>query len=646
MREFASRPLTPDALFDLSTVHDARFAPSGDKAAILLSHVDRGAGRECFELRLHHLDTGEFCRLSAPERCLFPRWSPNGNALAFFGGDAGEARLHVTQADGSDSRPITPSRQIVRGAPCWSPDGASIAYCVIQPVNRHGRRLSRPRVRSGGLGPIDELAPSIHIWDAEENSSRVLELGNLVAMDPQFSPCGQWLLVLGFDIGSPKPASGGLKPYLINLRDDSATPLLDDHWWVISAAWMPCGARIAFAGAHDSPITVPTMDLWAVNSDGSALSCRTEGQIGNVGSRLHHDMPTWDTSQNHVISVAGNDRVFATVVKHGTTEIWDVAMSGEIDCAVAASGPRSCLVMDTDVHSNRLLFATSDNFQPWSLRLLDCNSERSIDDLNSQTLAAWPKMSVQRLQFASADGLPLEGWVMRRTDRLGPQPLVMFVHGGPFLATGHIFRFDLWLLAANGYSVLFANFRGSAGYGKPFAQAIVGDWGAKGYPDHMAAADAAIAEGFADPNRLGVWGASHGGFATAWIVGHTDRFRAAVVESAATDFKTLYYSTDAPDLFEFDLGGRPDELPEVYRSASPLTYAHAAKTPTLLIHGEEDVRCRIGEAEQFFRALQDAGCTTELVTIQGMTHMGDSTGPLDARLAQNEALLDWFERFL
>jgi dipeptidyl aminopeptidase/acylaminoacyl peptidase len=222
----------------------------------------------------------------------------------------------------------------------------------------------------------------------------------------------------------------------------------------------------------------------------------------------------------------------------------------------------------------------------------------------------------------------------------------MFIHGGPFLATGHAFRFDFHLLAANGYSVLLANFRGSAGYGESFVHGIMNDWGARGFPDHMAAVDAAISRGLSDPARLGVWGPSHGGFATAWIVGHTTRFRAAVAESAVTNFSTLYYLCDAPDLFIRTLGGRPDEIPDVYRSRSPLTYAGRCRTPTLLLHGEEDLRCPIAEAEQFYRALHDVGCKTELVLIPGMSHMGDSTGPLSARVGQNEALLEWFERHL
>jgi len=235
---------------------------------------------------------------------------------------------------------------------------------------------------------------------------------------------------------------------------------------------------------------------------------------------------------------------------------------------------------------------------------------------------------------------------MARADALGPQPTVMFIHGGPFLASGYAFRFDLVMLAANGYAVLFSNFRGSFGYGLAHTRAIHGDWGTRGFPDHMGTVDEAVKRGFADANRLGVWGQSHGGFATCWIVGHTTRFKAAVAEASVTNFATTYYLCDIPEGFSSIIGGRPDEIPDVYRSRSPITYAHRCKTPTLMLHGADDLRCTLAEAEQFYRVLRDNGCTSEMVILKGCNHMGDAMGPLTARVGQNEALLDWFERYL
>jgi dipeptidyl aminopeptidase/acylaminoacyl peptidase len=403
-----------------------------------------------------------------------------------------------------------------------------------------------------------------------------------------------------------------------------------------------------FAGSFDSNLTIPTLGLWVVNRDGSTPDCRTENFIGNVGLRVHHDMPTWSTSQNNIIVASEGTAACVTVSRHGCGEIWRIALDGPCHCEPIVSGPRSCLVMDANAKASLLLYCVSDLNTPWDLYQSNWQGgeEKRLTNLNEAVLAGWPTLKVEHLQFASCDGLPLEGWFFTRADREGPQPTVMFIHGGPFLATGHAFRFDFHLLAGNGYSILLANFRGSSGYGEPFARAIMGDWGGRGFPDHMAAVDVAIVRGFSDGARLGVWGPSHGGFATCWIVGHTTRFRAAVAESAVTNFSTMYYLSDAPDLWSYDLGGSPHEIPDVYRSRSPLTYAWRARTPTLMLHGKEDLRCPMAEAEQFYRALLDVGCVAELVAIPGMNHLGDSTGPLAVRRAQNEALLDWFEQYL
>jgi len=426
------------------------------------------------------------------------------------------------------------------------------------------------------------------------------------------------------------------------------TEVLGEGWFIAASAWDPNAARIVVAGDRDSALIVPKTKLWVVNPDGSGLECRTLGETGNIGFRTHHDMPTWMTLQDNMLRVVEPGHAYATVLSYGAAEIHRIALDGPELSVPLVTGPRACLILDIARTNGDLIYAVSDLHSPWELHRADKDgrNEAAITALNADVLAGWPKLEVTHLQFEAEDGLALEGWHLARADRPGPQPTVMFIHGGPYIATGHAFRYDFHLLAANGYSVLTSNFRGSSGYGEPFMTAMIGDWGNAAYSDHMAAIDSAIAKGLADPDRLGVWGASHGGFATCWLTTHSDRFKAGVAEASATNFVSLYYLSDAPELFVKELGGRPDQLPDIYRARSPLTYAHQSTTPTLMLHGEADMRCPIAEAEQFFRALKDAGCASEFVRIADMDHMGDAMGPLPARVGQNEALLDWFERFL
>ena len=348
------------------------------------------------------------------------------------------------------------------------------------------------------------------------------------------------------------------------------------------------------------------------------------------------------------LTVLDHRSALVTVHRRGNTEIWQVSLTGAESAQKVLDGDRSCVLLDANRAANCALFLETELRLPTELSraTLDGFNEERLTQLNAQVLSHWPSLSVQAFQFDSADGMKIDAWFIAESGRGAPLATVLYIHGGPFGATGNAFRYDFLLLASQGYGVLFANFRGSTGYGDAFTRAIMGDWGARGFPDHMGAVDAAIERGFADPERLAVWGHSHGGFATCWIVGHTQRFRAAIAEAGFSNFATLYYLSDIPEIFCKDLGGRPHEIPDLYRSRSPISYAHRCTTPTMLLHGEEDLRCPISEAEQFHRVLCDVGCTTELFRIPHCSHSGDSTGPLSARRAQNEALLSWFGKHL
>jgi dipeptidyl aminopeptidase/acylaminoacyl peptidase len=649
MLEFNQRVLRPNDLFALQYVHDARLSPDGNRVAYVTSRTVEDTEEELFEISIEELPSGERYQIGH-RNAKSPRWSPDGKRLAFIGKDGSTHRLYIADTGSKAIRVMTPEDVQVQGPLAWSPDGAKIAYTLVTHRRREGlRRITKRVFRSEGIGTIDDLELSLRLLDTRSGGCSAIELGKGVttAIHPEFSPCGKRILFMGSDSALGFAWLGGLKVFTLELSDGRLTEVLGNSGSILTAIWSPCGERVVMAGNPQGKGTWPYAGVWVVNRDGSNLQCRTIGFVGNVGLRVHHDMPTWETSQNNFLLVPDASHAYATAVKGGCTEITRIALDGPINCEPVASGRRTCVIMDVNTRTSQLLFAASDLNSPWELHLshLKRNEEKRLTHLNDAVLSRWPAMKFEHLEYKSSDGMPLEGWYLSRADRTGPQPTVMWIHGGPMLSVGHCFRYDLYMLAANGYGVVFANYRGSSGYGEVFMDALLDDMGARGFPDHMATVDAAISKGLANPDRLGVWGASAGGFATCWIVGHTNRFRAAVAESSVTNWSTFYYLNDT-DVFVHELGGRPHEIPDLYRSRSPLTYAARCRTPTLMLHGEQDARCPIAEAEQFYRALHDAGCETEFVPIPNMKHMGDSDGPLAARRAQNEALLEWFERHL
>jgi len=633
-----SAPLEPSSLFDLRFLRDAQLSPDGKQIAYCVSETEAD---EHFGIWITSEVGGAERKIPFAGNAAVPRWSPAGDRLAF----AGNGRLHVLDlAAWEAGPPLTPADLLVQGAPSWAPEGGEIAVSLSRQNEPVGARsITGASFRVDGLGFTAGYEQHIHVTRVDRPETIQLTAGDTCCSQPAWSPCGGTIAFLMTDAAIPLAS---YSPRLMLMPRSGGEPreLLGKNWFITGLWWHANAQRIVVAGDRDSDLTVPSARLWTIAVDGGTADCRTLGSPGSVGMRIHHDMPSWDLTQSSIFSQLDERFAMVSLQVGGQVRICRVALAGETDVAEVVGGECSNLILGCSAAAGRLLFARTDLHAPPELHSadLDGGSERRLTRLNDAILAAWPKMDVEEIGFVGADGVAVESWYLKDANRTGPLPTVMFVHGGPFNSTGHAFRYDLVLLASRGLGVVFSNFRGSYGYSDQYSRSVMGDWGARAFPDHMGTVDAAIARGLADPERLGVWGASHGGFATAWLVGHTHRFKAAIAEAATTNFETAYYLSDAPEAFARDFGGKPSELPDVYRSRSPLTYAHRCRTPTMMLHGEEDYRCPISEAEQFYRALLDAGCETELRRIPGCSHMGDSAGPLSARRAQNEALVDWF----
>ncbi|MGG3923938.1 S9 family peptidase, partial [Geobacillus thermodenitrificans] len=252
--------------------------------------------------------------------------------------------------------------------------------------------------------------------------------------------------------------------------------------------------------------------------------------------------------------------------------------------------------------------------------------------------------------YQSTDGWDIQGWIMK-PPRLGDgekAPLVVEIHGGPHTMYGFTFFHEFQLLASSGYAVLFTNPRGSHGYGQSFVNAVRGDYGGMDYEDIMAGVDAAIKQfAFIDETRLGVTGGSYGGFMTNWIVGHTNRFRAAVTQRSISNWLSFAGVSDIGYFFtKWEVGCDVWEDAERLWHHSPLKYVKNVRTPLLILHSEHDYRCPIEQAEQLFIALKQLGQETKLVRFPDANHDLSRTGNPALRLERLHQIVGWFDHYL
>jgi dipeptidyl aminopeptidase/acylaminoacyl peptidase len=644
------RPFELKDLFRFQCAAEAALSPDGSQVVYSLLSIDAEKEEEHSALWLVSVANGESRRLTAgTARDSCPQWSPDGKTIAFLSTrEGGVAQIYLLPIAGGEAFPLTYLKQGLGGFPVWSPDGTLIAFTagpVDPPDLSKPYRLKRSSYRFDGFGYIDPLLQQLYIIPSAGGEAKQLTHSENQAGMPSWSPDGKEILFQsGFD-----PASHNFTPSLKICNLEGETRLLLSNEWGLfgNAVWLPDG-RIAFSAAPAGTQYGTKSDLWVMDREGKNITCRTGGLKVGVGGLLHDDFNApWMFSPTPILVGKDCKDAVIHVQAGGEVHLYRIDLDGAETWAPLASGERTCFPLSRV--GDQLLFGVSRLDDPTQLCLVnvDGSDEKQLTSLNKDLHETidWP--CVQHLNFRGSDGKPVEGWILKPTQGKAPYPTILHIHGGPHAGYGHIFSFDFQTLAGAGYAVLFINHRGSTGYGSDFANQIIGDWGNLDYNDLMAGVDHAIAEGIVDGERMGCCGVSGGGNLSCWIIGHTNRFKAAAPENPVTNWLSFYGVSDIGPFFsERELGGKPHEIPDIYRKCSPISYAHNCKTPTLLFQGESDYRCPAEQSEQFYTVLKANGCTVEMVRFPNSPHNGASTGAPAVRRVHNEALLEWMDRWV
>jgi len=641
----------PKDLLRLKLVKGANLSPDGTTLVGSLSWIDTIEDRSA--LFLLELSTGNQIQLTDGRYCdTNPVWSPSGEWIAYCSMENGNRQLFVMRPNGTDRRALTDLPCGVFGEPTWSPDSTHIAFVSSglsvprDPVTPF--RVQRSVYRFTGIGDVEDGLRDVYIVSlGGAPLTRLTDLKGICS-NPVWSLDGQRILFTSI-CTDDDPDSYWPTLRVVSLSDNQIATVITKWGRISTYTWLKDNRHILIVGASAKGYAAKS-DLWRYDLEGEQTpDCRTVGLLTGVGCRLQPDMPIGDLLSGFIGVDRDDEKAYVNVETAGRLHVYEIALSGSPDWRPILEGDQSTILMDISADRKSLLCGISNLSNPLDLYILPVDGAK-IDRLTTFNAALEVKFAahpVTHFRVKTPADVDVDAWFMKPVSGEAPYPTILVLHGGPYGSFGHIFSYTFQLLADAGYGVLFTNHRGSAGYGDEFSKSIIGHWGEVGYADQMAVVDAAVQHGLADPAQLGVSGFSYGGFATCWIVGHTDRFKAAIAENASTNWVSWRGVADTGiDGTAIEFGVHQTQSSELYSADSPLTHAYHCTTPTLLIVSERDLRCPPVESEQFYAALRSVGCAAEMLRLPGVDHMGSFEGAPLIRAAKYQGLLEWFGRYL
>jgi len=645
-------------IFGLQWVEDPQIRPDGREIAYVRMSYDIMTDRPRSTLWLVDVDTGLQTPIATgPGSHVAPRWSRDGKRLAYVSSsEGGHSQLFVRWMQTGQTARITDLTE-APGSLAWSPDGRSIAFIMLVPDEkpRLGAAPERPegatwadplavitevQYRADGGGYLKPGYSHAFVVSAYGGAPRQLTFGAYNENGPlSWTPDSQFLLLSGNRHDNWRLDPVGSQIYRISIADTKLTALVDRTGPFQQPRVSPDGSKIAYLGFEDRQLGYQNAHVYVMDRDGQNSRSLTDGFDRTV------EAVEW-AADGHSLYIRYVDQAVMKVgrlsFKGHIEPVATGLTGGELDRPYTNGGEFS-------VAANGTIAATSgDPTHPSDLSVVRGNRATRLTRLNDELLSGKKLGAVRTLAVSSSfDERPIDAWVVLPPDFAPGKkyPLILEIHGGPFASYGPVFSTDDRLYAAAGYVVLYTNPRGSTSYGEEFANLIHHDYPSHDYDDLMSAVDAAIATGYVDPDQLFVTGGSGGGVLTAWIVGKTQRFRAAATQKPVINWASFTLTTDIATLVpKYWFGKLPWEDPQGYWKHSPLSLVGNVSTPTLVIVGDQDFRTPVSDSEQYYEALKLRGIPTELVKVPGASHGGLAARPSQSA-AKASAILAWYQRY-
>ena len=688
-----ARSIQANDLYRLQTASNVAFSPDGQRVAFLVTQVDSTENAYYSHIWIADLKR-ETARpyTHGAVRDRNPVWSPDGTQIAFVSNREGDtAQIYLLPMAGGEPHAVTDLETGASG-PMWSSDGRKLLFTSSlttrqleeEEEEEEAAAAAAAAAAEGGAGATEtdtggdgamfgsmeairnwlaknaaEREPAVitrldfhgerdlnpierwtHIYllDLEEGKPRRLTEGNFDYSSPRFSPDDQ-------RVAFTATITDGFHPdfarktdlFVMNVDGEMLRRIDIPEHSVFVGSWSPDGDQLVFASRDTVNGSAAHTELGLVELDDEGR----DDQIRWLTRPLDRSITgfSWGPA---------GESIYFTAVVHGTVPIYRIRLQ-DGDVRQVASGERG--VMSFDVASEALAYVVTQPSNPSELYVsnLDGDDERRLTDLNAGWLSTVQLQPPSGFWYRSFDGQRVQGWVI---EPVGYQPgrkypLAVEIHGGPHVMWGpgeSTMWLEFQLLAANGYTVLFTNPRGSGGYGLAFKYLIQRAWGDGPMRDVLTAVDSVVARGVVDEQRMVVTGGSYAGYLTAYIVGHDHRFAAAAAQRGVYDLAVFFGEGNAWRLIPFEFEAYPWEDPEILRENSPISSAHLIETPLLIIHSDRDLRTGVSQSEMLYRTLKVLQKPVEYVRYPRAGHDLSRTGEPLLRIDRLLRILEFFDR--